>query len=221
MMKKIYLCFIIVLAFFCVSCSKAPDSLIENEVKTNVQLAEEAIKNASKCFANSKFEDASKYIELEEFQNHIENDLSTDEISAEELIELWLPKVRFEILFSEEVNDNCIESKIKVAALSHKSVLTVQKSLQDSKIDENIYALSNMPEPQRREWVNRAVAEASRKAHFDFEHPLVYSEVICTVKKVDSSWKMDMNTELMNAMLGDEIGAMEEVFGITMMNPKD
>lgn len=220
-MKRIYICFIIVLAFFCAGCSKTPDSLTKNEVKTNIQLAEEAIKNASKCFANSKFEEASKYIELEKFQSHIEHDLSTETISADELIELWLSKVRFEILSSEEINDECVEAKIKVAALSHKSVLTMEKSLQDDKIKEDIHELSNMSKTQRSEWISRVVGETSRKAHFDFDHPLEYNEVICTVNNIDGIWKIEMSTELMNAMLGDEIGAMEEVLGVTVMAPKD
>lgn len=209
-MRKIFI-IIVSLIYLLNGCSS---TMNKKSPKTNLELAEEAVNNASVCFSNGNIEEAHKYIDLTGFSDIVESELN----GGDEFLDMWLSLVRFEVISSEEIDSKRVKVNLKVTAPSHNSVFTTQQNLLDAKVNENFNMLMYMSETKREEWVRLTIKECNRIAYYERQHPLVTTETACFVNNIDGNWIVSTENDYMiDAMLGAFIQACEDVLGLEVI----
>ena len=167
-----------------------------------VKKAETAVNNMFKAFKELNFDEAQKYVDMEDFSS---GSGMTD--NAEMFMENLFDKLEYEIVSSEKVDSENVNVKTKITAIDMKPVM---KDFFTAALE---YAFANaMADPQPTEEEMQAkmeeiLVECTSKP--DLEN--LTKEVEIKVVKQDDEWKVQTDEEFVNAVLGDLEAAAQEI----------
>jgi len=197
-LTSVFLCFILVLSLS--GCSE-------------VQKAESAVNNMFTAFKNLDFDEAQKYINVEDIKiSELEEDGSATS-DYDMFMRALFNKLDYKIISSEKIDNDTVNVTTEITAVDMKPVLT------DYFTEALKYAFSTMfddPQPTEEETAEK-MEEIFFNSASKADLALVTNEVVIKVINVDGNWKIVSDDALANALFGGLISATEELansFGV-------
>lgn len=169
-----------------------------------IKKAETAVNGMFAAFKNLDFEEAQKYVNVEEITKP---DNETDE-NSKLIMETVFDKLNYEILSSEKIDENTVMVKTKITATDMKPVMGefISKALE--------YAFStafSSPQPTEEE-TNKKMEEILVECASKPDLATVTNEVDIKVVKTESkNWKIEADETFVNAVLGGLTEAAKEM----------
>ena len=167
--------------------------------------AESAVKGMFKALKKLDFEAAEKYVDVNAFNlSEVGNDLSPQ---VQLVAKYLLSKMTYEIVSSEEVNENIVKVTVKVRALDLMPVLTRFGA------DYLKYTLSyafTSPKPSEKE-VNEKVEEIIKTIVADGDLKYSTTEVTLEVVQENGKWRVASGKTLFDALFGGVSGALKTI----------
>lgn len=169
-----------------------------------IKKAETAVNGMFAAFKNLDFEEAQKYVNVEEITK---TDNETDE-NSKLIMETVFDKLNYEILSSEKIDENTVMVKTKITATDMKPVMGefISKALE--------YAFStafSSPQPTEEE-TNKKMEEILVECASKPDLATVTNEVDIKVVKTESkNWKIEADETFVNAVLGGLTEAAKEM----------
>lgn len=169
-----------------------------------IKKAETAVNAMFVAFKNLDFEEAQKYVNVEDIIN---TDNETDK-NSKLIMETVFDKLNYEIISSEKIDNNTVFVKTKITATDMKPVMGVffSKALE--------YAFStafSTPQPTEEE-TNKKMEEILIECASKPDLTTVTNEVDIKVIKVESNdWKIEADETFVNAVLGGLAEATKEM----------
>ena len=169
-----------------------------------IKKAETAINGMFTAFKSLNFEEAQKYVNVEDITN-TGNEANDNSIL---IMKTVFGNLNYEIISSEKVDDNNVVVKTKITATDMKPVMGefLTKALE--------YAFSNAfsnPQPTEEE-TNKKMEESWVECASTPDLATVTIEVDIKVVKTESKeWKIEADDTFVNALLGGLADAAEEM----------
>lgn len=167
--------------------------------------AESAVKGMFRALKSLDFEAAEKYVDVNAFNlSEIGNDMSP---KVQLVAKAILSKMTYEIVSSEEVNDNIVKVTVQIRALDMMPVLTKFGA------EYVKYSLSNAfadPKPSEEE-VEKKVEEIIKDIVADGETKYTTTEVTLEVTQENGKWRIASGKTLLDAMFGGVTGALKTI----------
>jgi len=167
---------------------------------TSVEAPDKVVSNAFTALKAYDLQTVAKYLDVEKVQNFGE---STDSITddSEELMKVMFSKLDAKVISSEIDKDSAIV-KTEVTMIDMKSVF--------GKYIAQAFALafSSLGDSEA------SVEEDANKMFFDLinsETATVTNTIDIKLNKVDKEWKIDVNEEFQDAMLGGMLSAINDM----------
>ena len=168
--------------------------------------AETTVHSAFAALKALDFEKASEYLDVDEIMN---TDDENDTLSLDDnvFMETLFGRLDYEIISSEEIDENTVVVKTRISAVDMKPVLGefFGKALQ--------YAFASAfanPKPSDEE-MNRKMEEMFVECASKEDLEMVTNEVDIRVIQVDKKWKIELGDTLSDALLGGLAKAAEEI----------
>lgn len=171
-----------------------------------VQKAEASVNSMFKAFMNMEFDEARKYVNVDDIIDDAEDEL-TDEYS-QVLLESIFSNLNYEIISSEKIDSNTVMVKTKITATDMVPVL------RDYMTQAFQYAFSvafSYPQPSEEE-TQQKMLDMLKEIVSQPELATVTNEVDLKVVKTESKeWKIESDDAFGNAITGGLLDAVEQL----------
>lgn len=169
-----------------------------------IKKAETAVNGMFAAFKNLDFEEAQKYVNVEEITK---TDNETDE-NSKLIMETVFDKLNYEILSSEKIDGNTVLVKTKITATDMKPVMGefISKALEYA--FSTAFSSSQPTEEETNKKMEEILVECASKPDL----ATVTNEVDIKVVKTESkNWKIEADETFVNAVLGGLTEAAKEM----------
>lgn len=167
--------------------------------------AESAVKGMFRALKKLDFDAAEKYVDVSAFNlSELGNDLSPQ---VQMVAKYLLGKMTYEIVSTEEINDNNVKVTVKVRALDLMPVLGrfgteyVKYTLS--------YAFSS-PKPSEEE-INKKIEQIIKEIVADGDLNYTTTEVTLDVVQENGKWRVASGKTLLDALFGGVSGALKTI----------
>lgn len=167
--------------------------------------AESAVKGMFRALKKLDFDAAEKYVDVSAFNlSELGNDLSPQ---VQMVAKYLLGKMTYEIVSTEEINDNNVKVTVKVRALDLMPVLGrfgteyVKYTLS--------YAFSS-PKPSEKE-INEKIEQIIKEIVADGDLNYTTTEVTLDVVQENGKWRIASGKTLLDALFGGVSGALKTI----------
>ena len=172
-----------------------------------IKKAETAVNNMFTAFKALDFEEARKYVDVDdmEIDELDEGDDSSD--SYEMYMKALFDRLDYKIISSEKVDSNTVNVTTEITAVDMKPVLG------DFFVAAMEYAFSSTlddPQPTEEE-INKKMEEMFIESATKPDLATISNEVVIKVVKEDEGWKIVSDDALVDALLGGVTAATEEL----------
>lgn len=170
-----------------------------------IKKAETTVNGMFNAFKNINFEEAQKYVDLDDINLSSENDLANN---SKLIMETIFANLNYEIISSEKIDNNNVVVKTKITVTDMKPVLGdfFAKALE--------YAFSNafaQPQPTEEE-TKKKMEEIFVECASKPELAMVTNEIDIKVSKnQNNEWKVLTDDVFVNALLGGFLDAAEDL----------
>ncbi len=172
-----------------------------------ISKAEKTVNNTFKALQNADFEEASKYINLDDFfPNSTSSESVSESAESQALLEKLFSSLQYEFVSSEKIDKETVMVKVKVTTIDMKPVMTefMKKLLE--------YSFANaFADPQPTEETNKATMDMMLECLSAEDLALITNEVNIKVVKADKNWKIDFTEDMADVLVGGMISATEEL----------
>lgn len=170
-----------------------------------VQKAETSVQNMFAALKALDFEEAQKYIDLEEIKTTDSEEVLSG--NTELFMKTLFDRLDYEIVSSEKVDSNTVQVQTKITAVDMAPVL------QNFLTAAMQYAFANAfadPQPTEEETAQK-MEELFVESATQPDLATVVNEVSIQVVKEDNTWKIASDDALVDALLGGLAAAAEEL----------
>lgn len=170
-----------------------------------VQKAETSVQNMFAALKALDFEEAQKYIDLEEMKTADSEEVLSG--NTELFMKTLFDRLDYEIVSSEKVDSNTVQVQTKITAVDMAPVL------QNFLTAAMQYAFANAfadPQPTEEETAQK-MEELFVESATQPDLATVVNEVSIQVVKEDNAWKIASDDALVDALLGGLAAAAEEL----------
>ena len=170
-----------------------------------IKKAETTVNGMFNAFKNINFEEAQKYVDLDDINLSSENDLANN---SKLIMETIFANLNYEIISSEKIDNNNVVVKTKITVTDMKPVLGdfFAKALE--------YAFSNafaQPQPTEEE-TKKKMEEIFVECASKPELAMVTNEIDIKVSKnQNNKWKVLTDDVFVNALIGGFLDAAEDL----------
>ncbi len=152
--------------------------------------AEKAVENMLDALQNYDLERAQEYMDVEA----MEESVGSDDESSEEFMRIIFEDMEYEILSSEQIDDETVEVSVEVTTID------MTKFMQSYFAKALEFAFSNLDATD--EETEAKMEELMQECLEDTRDERITQEAVATVVKGDDGWKVESDDALINAMLG-------------------
>ncbi len=170
-----------------------------------VQKAESAVNGMFEALKSSNFEEAQKYVNVEDITSAGESDMTKD---SEVITNTVLKNLSYEIISSEKTDNNTVIVKTKITTTDMKSVMGefFAKAFEYSMA--SVFTYPEITEEEQNAKMNEILEECVSKSDIG----TVTNEVdIKVVKNDKNEWKVESDEAFVNALLGGLVEAIEDM----------
>lgn len=175
------------------------------------EYAKQIIENMFLDFQSLNFEQAKKYVNIEEIETFINKEFETMSIGSNQFMNEWFDTLSCEIVSASVVNDSLIEVYTKVHTRDMNQLFQEQNEMFDrycdKYINENINALRTLSESELYKHVNDIVYTKTKEFFKEClqsnNYDTITTSVNIRIEKNDDCWYVVVDDEFLNAILGD------------------
>lgn len=175
-----------------------------------IKKAEATVNNMFIAFKTLNFEEAEKYINVDEITlSSSEEDSDDMDFMSEEymMLKALFGKLEHKIITSEKVDKDTVKVTVDVTAVEMKPILTEFYGNAIAYAFQNAFSGNQISDEEMSKKMSEMFMESASKSDLS----MVNNTATITVVRKDKQWKVESNEEFVNAVLGGGITAAEEV----------
>lgn len=161
--------------------------------------AESAVKHALWSLKSGTLEDASEFMDVDKIINASNAEISTLPINENVLLEKTFRTFKYKIISSKIIDEKTVNVKIKLTTIDMQPILTEFSALVLQYCFTNSYIC---PAPSRDE-VKETIEKYLTRCTSKKDLMTTTNELDIKVYKVKDTWRIDLDDNLVNALLGN------------------